>query len=142
MKIKLLLLLLLLRVRSKKTTRGGGQRAHLFVGIWVQHWVSQLNATRTAVFVTSCHVSWDSRGIFCPPSPPPPKWFLRVFMSEAKKSTQAGGGEEHNFLSEIWVQQGVSQLSATRIAGRWGTPLMWGTPHVHLISPTITPPIK
>ena len=44
MKIKLLLLLLLLlllRVRSKKKHRGGEQGAQLFVGIWVQHGVSQ-----------------------------------------------------------------------------------------------------
>ena len=33
-----------------------------------------------------CHISWDSRGIFCPPQ----CWFLRVGMSEAKKSTLGG----------------------------------------------------
>ena len=57
MKIKLLLLLLLLlllRVRSKKA-RGGEQGAERFVGIWVQHGVSQLNVTKTVILVTSSH---------------------------------------------------------------------------------------
>ena len=109
MKIKLLLLLLLLRVRSKKNNTGGGQRARLFVGIWVQHWVSQLNETRTAVFVNSCHVNWDSWVFFGPPPPPPaPKWFLRVFMSEAKKSTQEGGGEGAQlFVKNMGTARGV-----------------------------------
>ena len=46
-------------------------------------------------------------------------------MSDAKEINTGGGGgggggggEEHNFLSEIWVQQGLSQLSVMRIAGR------------------------
>ena len=97
---------------AKKPTRGGegGQGALLFVGIRVQHGVSQLNVTRTAVLVTSCHISWDSKGIFCPP---PPNSFFEFSCQKQKN----GGGKEHNFLSEIWVQQGVSQLSVTRIAG-------------------------
>ena len=42
-------------------------------------------------------------------------------MSDAKKIYTGGGGggrKEHNFLSEIWLQQRVFQLNVTRIAGR------------------------
>ena len=40
-------------------------------------------------------------------------------MSDAKKFTRGRGGrKEHNFLSEIWLQQRVFQLNVTRIAGR------------------------
>ena len=38
-----------------KKAQGGGEGAQLFVGIWVQHGVSQLNVTKTAILVTSSH---------------------------------------------------------------------------------------
>ena len=49
---------------------------------------------------TSCDEDCNTRhlvilvgtvGVFSPPSPPL-QWFLRVFMSEVKKSTRGGGG--------------------------------------------------
>ena len=43
----------------------------------------------------------------------PQRRFWRVDITEAKKSTL--GGKEHNFLSELCVQHGVSQLTVTRI---------------------------
>ena len=39
---------------------------------------------------------------------PPPFWFLRVGISEAKKSTL--GGQEHNFLSEYGYSMGCPNL--------------------------------
>ena len=41
-----------------------------------------------------------------------------VVACQKQKNQHGGAGKEHNFLSEIWVQQGVSQLNLTRIAGR------------------------
>ena len=41
-----------------------------------------------------------------------------VVACQKQKNQHGGAGKEHNLLSEIWVQQGVSQLSVTRIAGR------------------------
>ena len=64
---------------------------------------------------------------------------LLCCMSEAKKISRGGQGVQR-FVG-IRIQHGVSQLNLTRIAGRCGTPLRWGNPHVHIISPTVTPPI-
>ena len=139
MKIKLLLLLLLLlllRVRSKKKHRGGGARSATFCrNMGTARGVPGLMGRRLQ-YSSPRHMSQNSRGIFCP---------LNVGFCKFSCQTQKnlhGGREEQNFLSEIWVQQGLSQLSVTRIAGRKGTPLRWGNPHVHIISPTVTPPIK
>ena len=144
MKIKLLLLLLLLRVRSKKNNTGGGKE-HAFLSEY-GYSTGCPNLMRRGLQYSSTRVTLiGTVGVFSappPPPPPPPNGFCEFSCQKQKNQHKRGGGKEHNFLSKIWVQQGVSQLSATRIAGRWGTPLMWGIPHVHLISPTVTPPIK
>ena len=59
------------------------------------------------------HISWDSRSIFCP---------LNVGFCEfsCQKQKNQHGGEGVQLFVGIWVQQGVTQLSVTRIAGRWG----------------------
>ena len=88
---------------AKKPTRGGegGQGALLFVGIRVQHGVSQLNVTRTAVLVTSCHISWDSKGIFCPP---PPNSF---FEFSCQKQKNGGGEGAQLFVRNMGTARGV-----------------------------------
>ena len=53
---------------------------------------------------------------FCPPVQ---RWFFRVGMSEAKKSTLEG--EEHNFLSEYGYSTGVSQLHKPETQAQWDT---------------------
>ena len=54
MKIKLLYVVVVVACQKQKST-GGEQGAQRFVGIWVQHGVSQLNVTKTAILVTSSH---------------------------------------------------------------------------------------
>ena len=77
-----------------------------FETVQVQQGVSQLNVSRIAR-----HLSWDSRGIFCP---------LNVGFCEfsCQKQKNQHGGEGVQLFVGIWVQQGVSQLSVTRIARR------------------------
>ena len=58
MKIKLVVVVVVVVVVvacQKQKSTGGEQGAQLFVGIWVQHGVSQLNVTKTAILVTSSH---------------------------------------------------------------------------------------
>ena len=56
MKIKLVVVVVVVVVAcQKQKSTGGEQGAQLFVGIWVQHGVSQLNVTKTAILVTSSH---------------------------------------------------------------------------------------
>ena len=56
----------------------------------------------------TCHISWDSSGIFCPLN----VGFLRVATSSKKINT---GREGAQLFVGIWVQRGVSQLNVMRI---------------------------
>ena len=65
-----------------------------FETVQVQQGVCQLNVTRIAR-----HISWDSRGIFCP---------VNVGFCEfsCQKQKNEHGGEGVQLFVGIWVQQG------------------------------------
>ena len=137
MKIKaFVVVVVVVVVACQKQKSTGGSKEHNFLSEYEYSTGCPNLMWRRLQYSSPRHISQNSRGIFCP---------LNVGFCKFSCQTQKnlnGGGKEHNFLSEIWVQQGVFQLGVTRIAGRWGTPLRWGTPHIHIISSTVTPTIK